>query len=147
MCGRCYSLYLKKRAVEKWNLARPETLKYYPKSEYFRTDRYFESIQKGFISQVEARIYFLRTMGQRRQSCHSSLSVEYKIRRIGELAGAGFDLHYGCSHYISQKFSPESRTALFNLLRDIEEAKEKFRFSLGKALDQYANKSMHLKKQ
>jgi hypothetical protein len=125
---------LKRETAEKWDLSDPSTLKYYPKPSYYRSEYLFPFIKNEYVSQVDHRISFIKIMAETRKKCSDPMSVERVLRRVGKLAGATDSLHYGYASYINHHFDIKARTALFNLLRDIEEAKEVFKFQVWRAL-------------
>ena len=136
-CTRCYPIVLRLDAIKHWDLQRPDTLKYYPPSSAFRTNRYFAALQMGFTAQLSTQLMVLRARESQRRHGVDGMAIEMQLRRLARRAGAGRDVHYHSAGYIADVFPQDQRRILFQLLDDIEERIPRHILSIGRALDQY----------
>src|SRR5438105_3358680 len=103
-CTRCYPVVLRLDAIEQWDLRRPESLKYYPESSAFRTERYFAALQKGFTSQLSTHLLGLRMRESHRTNGVDGMAIEMQLRRLARRVGAGRDVHYHSAGHIASVF-------------------------------------------
>jgi hypothetical protein len=133
-CVRCYPLVLKKDVVLKWNLKDPSSLKHYPFA--YKPEKYLRIIKKGFITQLEQRLRFLRIRENQRIKGADGITIEFMLHDLACRAGARGYIS-GFATYIDHMFPPKQKLVLFHLLNDIEEKIPQRVLSVTRILEKY----------
>jgi hypothetical protein len=139
-CGKCFYLFQYLRAVERWDLSRPETLRQIgatarragsparPFIEDMSAEE-FAVFKASYLEQIKTALDLLRIREAKR---HGELrvdgaSIEHKLKDMLKLiqlrdkyerAASRF---HGLATMLDHTFSPEQCRVLYNLLDDIEE--------------------------
>ncbi|MBV8838204.1 MAG: hypothetical protein JO000_16850, partial [Alphaproteobacteria bacterium] len=140
LCGKCFYLFEYIRSVERWDRARPETLKNagalrrrygadaLPTLDTM-SDEGFAALKSSIVGQLTAALRALRAREARRRGDVrvDGLTIEQKLKDIlrvvqlrdkyDRVAGR----FNGVSTVLNQSFSPEQCRILYSLLDDIEE--------------------------
>jgi hypothetical protein len=139
-CGKCFYLFQYLRAVERWDVSRPDTLKHISAMERRLSDNPDTSIRwmsgedfaifkASYIAQIKVALDLLRIREARRRGelRVDGLSIEHKLKDMLKLiqlrdryerAASRFN---GLASMLDHTFSPEQCRILYNLLDDIEE--------------------------
>jgi hypothetical protein len=139
-CGKCFYLFQYLRAVERWDLGRPETLRQISTMDRRTGGTLMPSIQgmsvedfaafkASYIEQIRAALDLLRIREARRRGelRVDGTSIEHKLKDMLKLiqlrdkydrAARRF---HGLATMLDHTFSPDQCRILYNLLDDIEE--------------------------
>jgi hypothetical protein len=142
-CGKCYTPARKLAQIQAWDLAREETLAYYPRGASWRTSEYFAIFKTQFGSQARGRLELLRSREEMYLSGASGILIERQLRSLSLRAGCRREVHYGSASRIDHSFDSASKRELFRLLYEIEEELPWNGLSVGIALDQHERMKSH----
>jgi hypothetical protein len=139
-CGKCFYLFQYLRVVERWDLARPETLRQVgvmarrmggtalPAVQAMSPED-FAVFKTSYLEQIKAALDLLRIREAKRRGDLrvDGASIEHKLKDMLKLiqlrdkyerAASRF---HGVASMLDHTFSPEQCRILYNLLDDIEE--------------------------
>ena len=139
-CGKCFYLFQYIRVVERWDLARPETLRQIgvmtrrmgattlPPIQSMSAED-FAVFKASFLEQIKAALDLLRIREAKRRGDLrvDGSSIEHKLKDMLKLiqlrdkyerAASRF---HGLATMLDDTFSPEQCRILYNLLDDVEE--------------------------
>jgi len=139
-CGKCFYLFQYLRVVERWDLARPETLRQVgvmarriggtamPSIDEMSAED-FAVFKASYLEQIKAALDLLRIREAKRRGelRVDGASIEHKLKDMLKLiqlrdkyerAASRF---HGLATMLDHTFSPEQCRILYNLLDDIEE--------------------------
>jgi hypothetical protein len=139
-CGKCFYLFQYLRAVGRWDLSRPDTLKHISTMErrlsgnpvpsiHWMSVEDFAVFKASYIAQIKVALDLLRIREAKRRGelRVDGLSIEHKLKDMLKLiqlrdkyerAATRF---HGLASMLDHTFSPEQCRILYNLLDDIEE--------------------------
>jgi hypothetical protein len=139
-CGKCFYLFQYLRAVERWDLARPETLRQFgimvgrmkgtmlPSFEAMSAED-FAVFKASYLEQIKASLDILRIREAKRRgelrvdgsSIEHKLMDMLKLIRLRDKYERAASRFNGLATMLDHTFSPEQCRILYNLLDDIEE--------------------------
>jgi len=139
LCGKCFYLFECIRTVERWDRARPRTLKNAGQMQRRfggattpldkMSDQDFAAIKATYLDQLHAALRSLRSREARRQGevRVDGLTIEDKLKGILKVVQLRdrydrvAERFSGVSTMLDRAFSPEQCRLLYSLLDDIEE--------------------------
>lgn len=139
-CGKCFYLFQYMRAVERWDLARPETLRQLgimvarmkgtaPPAIDAISAEDFAVFKASYLEQIRAALDLLRIREAKRRgelrvdgsSIEHKLMDMLKLIRLRDKYERAASRFHGLATMLDHTFSPEQCRILYNLLDDIEE--------------------------
>ena len=139
-CGKCFYLFQYMRVVERWDLARPETLRQIgvmggrakgatlPSIDAMSAED-FAVFKASYLEQIKAALDLLRIREAKRRGelRVDGSSIEHKLKdmlkliRLRDKYERAASRFHGLATMLDHTFSPEQCRILYNLLDDIEE--------------------------
>ena len=122
-CTKCYGPATWLAKIESWDSSQLETVTGLPgRCAEMRRLLQREAFRRGLSAELRRRLEQLKTWESGLGKVPDSLTLEHRLRRVAQYAGVrDRNLFYGYANWLAHEFDMRGRTALNDLLIQIEE--------------------------